>query len=234
MRTQWSFIVLATVSLLMFTRQNANAGELLDRMIATVNGHVLLLSDWEDELRFECFTSNRSLAEISPSEKKAALDRLIEQELLREQARTTETKSVSGEQVRKQVDALKRNYLRENPGKTWDAALSKYGLTQKSIESHVTTELEQLQLIDTRFRPSIQISQAEIEQYYKNELVPKLPASDPVTLPDATPKIRELLVQNRMNEMLNSWLEMLRSQAQIRIVGPVSDSSLSSSHAGAQ
>lgn len=194
-------------------------GEVLDRTVATVNGHVILLSDWDDELRYECLMSGRKLDRVTANEQKAALDRLIDQELLREQMRVADTKPVGNEQIQKQLDTLKGDVLRQNTGESWQQLLSNYRLSENFIKSHIAGELQQLQSIDTRFRPTIQISQAETEQYYKDQLVPQLPAGDPVSLTEATPRIREILVQRKMDEMLNSWLESLRAQAQIKTFG---------------
>src|SRR5712671_56895 len=68
----------------------AIAGQIVDRMIANVNGHILLQSDWEQELAFEAFVNGRSPDSFTVEERKAALDRLIDQELLREQVRPSE------------------------------------------------------------------------------------------------------------------------------------------------
>lgn len=212
MLIRWTILaVLLLVSVVL------RAGEVLDRMVATVNGHVILQSDWDAELRFECFMSGHTLPDISVDQKKAALERLIDQQILREQMHVMDLKPAGSGQIEKQMDALKADQLRQHAGASWEGALSQYQLTEKVVENHVAAELEQFQLIDTRFRPSIQVSAAEIEKYYREQLVPKLPPSDPVSLADASPKIREILVQQKMNQLLNSWLEMLRSQAQIRI-----------------
>ena len=212
MLIRWTILVVSLLASIVL-----RAGEVLDRMVATVNGHVILQSDWDEELRFECFMSGHTLPDVSTDEKEAALDRLIDQEVLREQMRLMDSKPAAAEQIEKQMYALKTDQLRQHAGGSWQTALSRYQLTDKIIENHVAAELEQFQLIDTRFRPSIQVSAAEIEKYYREQLVPKLPPSDPVSLADASPKIREILVQEKMNQMLNSWLETLRSQAQIRI-----------------
>jgi hypothetical protein len=233
MQKQWSYIAMVVFAC-SFSAIHIARAEVLDRVIATVNDHVILLSDLDDELRFESFTSGRKLIDITAEETKAALDRLIEQELLKEQVGTSEPKAISADQVRQQIESMKNDYVREHPGKIWDTGLRQYGLTEKSIHSHLTTELNELQFIDARFRPSIQISQWDIEQYYKKELVPKLPASGPVSLSDVTPKIREVLIQNKISEMLSSWLQTVRSQAQIRILSPVPNSYLMSPQSGAQ
>ena len=204
-------------ALFLLVSLSLRAGEVLDRIVARVNAHVILQSDWDDELRYECFMSGRKLSDATSAEKKPALDRLIDQEILREQMHVMDLKPAGSEQVKKQMELLKSDQLREHPGESWEDALRQYQLTEKVVESHVVAELEQFQLIDTRFRPSIQISAAEIDKYYREQLVPKLPASDRVSLADATTKIREILIQDKMNQLLSSWLEALRSQAQIRI-----------------
>lgn len=195
------------------------AGELLDRLVATVNGHAILQSDWNDELRYECFTSGQTQSELTAEERRAAFERLIDQELLREQVASTDFQPASDEQIAEEVKALKEQYLSQHKGRTWADALARAGLTEDDVTTHVAAELNSLRQVDARFRPSIQIDAAAIQDYYRNELLPKLPPGQQVSLQEATPKIREILIQKKMNELLTAWLDSLRSQAQIRIVG---------------
>jgi hypothetical protein len=206
------------IALLLSVATWLHAGELLDRIVATVNTHVILQSDWEDEVRFEAFMSGRRPEDATVEQRKAALDRLIDQEILREQMRMTDLKPASADAIKKQIDDLKSEQVREDPGQSWAARLSSCQLTDKIVEERVAAELEQFQLVDLRFRPSIQIPAAEVEKYYREQIVPKLPASDPPNLNDAAPKIREILVQEKINQLLNAWLETLRSQAQIQVL----------------
>jgi hypothetical protein len=132
--------------------------------------------------------------------------------------RITDLKPAGPDTIKKQIDDLKNEQLREHPGQSWGTTLSRYQLTDKIVEQHVAAELEQFQLVDLRFRPSIQVSSADVEKYYREQIIPRLPASDPLSLNDAAPKIREILIQEKINQLLNSWLETLRSQAQIQVV----------------
>src|SRR5579872_2291537 len=204
------------IALLLAVPLSLYASELLDRIAATVNSQVILQSDWDDEVRFETFMSGRKPEDVTAEQRKAALDRLIDQSLLRQQMRT-ELKPAGADVVKKEIDDLKREQLREHPGQSWETTLSRYQLTNKIVEDHVAAELEQFQMVDSRFRPSIQISTAEIERYYREQIVPNLPGSDPLALNDAAPKIKEILIQEKINQLLNSWLETLRSQAQIQL-----------------
>jgi hypothetical protein len=130
----------------------------------------------------------------------------------------TDLKPVGADAIKKQIDDLKNAQLHEHPGQSWERILSQYRLTDKLVEEHVAAELEQFQLIDLRFRPSIQVSAVEVEKYYREQIIPKLPAPDSVSLNQATPKIREILIQEKINQLLNSWLESLRAQAHIQVV----------------
>ena len=86
-----------------------HAGEVLDGIAVTVNGHVILQSDWQDEVRYECFVAGCALQNVTPQDRKAALDRLIDQELLREQASTSDSTQPGGtEEVEKQFYPTKQ------------------------------------------------------------------------------------------------------------------------------
>jgi peptidyl-prolyl cis-trans isomerase SurA len=196
------------------------AGEVLDGIAATVNGHVILQSEWQDEVRYESFVAGRSLQSVTQKDGKGALDRLIDQELLREQIGAAEFKPTSPEEVEEQVEALKSDYARDHGAQSWSAALAGYHLNEAGIRNHIALEFSQLRMVDAHLRPSIQVDAAEVEAYYKDHLASPAAGSQQITLQQATPKIRELLTQQKMDQLLTSWLESLHSQAQIRMFAP--------------
>src|SRR5256885_2564403 len=63
------------------------AGEVIDRIVATVNGHIILQSDWDEALCYEALLSGRAISFFTDEDRRAVLDRLIDQELLGEQDR---------------------------------------------------------------------------------------------------------------------------------------------------
>jgi hypothetical protein len=78
----------------------ARAGDVLDRIVATVNRQIILQSEWRDAVRFEAFVGGRVLDQVQATDRKAALDHLIDQELLLEQMRTSGFPHASGEDVK--------------------------------------------------------------------------------------------------------------------------------------
>jgi len=194
----------------------ARGSEILDRMAATVNGHALLQSDVEEELRYEFFAAKRPLSEATDEDQKAALDRLVDQELLREQMHSKDFQPVAADQVSKAFETFRSDY---GEGSAWTEALMHYDLTEAEIRNHIETELNQLRLIDLRLRPTIQIDADSVRNYYQQQFLPKLPAGQHLSLQEATPTIRELLIQQKINDSLESWLEALHSQAAIKRFG---------------
>lgn len=191
----------------------ARTGEVLDRMVATVNGHALLQSDIEDELRYEFFAAKRPLNEASAEDQKAALDRLVDQELLREQMHSKDFQPVATEEISKAFETFKSDY---GASGDWTAALTHYDVTEAEIRTHIETELNQLHLIDLRLRPTVQVDADSVRSYYQQQLLPKLPPGQHSSLQEATPTIHELLIQQKISDSLESWLEALRSQAKIQ------------------
>ncbi len=206
--------------LLLLSAPSLWAGEVLDRIVANINGNVILQSDWDDEVKYECFMSNRSIRGLTQEDRNASLTRLIDQELLREQMRANDFKPAAADDVDNQIEGLKQDYPRDHEGKSWSAGLSSYGVSEAEVKGHVALELNQLRLVDARLRPSVQINAVDVENYYKEQLIPKSPPTQPITLQEAAPKIRKVLTQQKIEQLLASWLETLRAQAQIRMFVP--------------
>lgn len=204
------------LALVAFRPALAAAGTVLDRVVATVNGHVILLSDWDEELRFEGFMSGHPVGELSAQGRRAALDRLIDQELVKGEMHGVES-AAKPEEIDRQINRLKGESSRSGSRPSWEAELESYGLTEKILRKHVGFELGEMRLIEERFRPAVRVSPDEIEAYYRKELLPKLPASPAPSLSQASPGIQKLLTEEKVNQMLSSWLEALHREARIRI-----------------
>jgi len=209
--------VFALISVLVAFASAAWAGDIVDRIVATVNNHIILQSEWQDEIRYEAFVSGRSLDELQPADRKAALDRLIDQELLREQMRASGFPHASSAEVEKNIQEIRKKYAGPEDDAAWHAALERYGLTENELKQRVALQADLLGLVDARLRPNIVIDSTSIESYYNQELLPQLRQTGAAQVPlaDVTPKIKELLTQEKMNQLLVAWLQDLRSGSEI-------------------
>jgi SurA N-terminal domain len=210
--------ILICISVLLSVALPAAAGDILDRIVATVDNHIILESDWADALRYEAFVSGRTLDQLRAEDRKAALDHLIDQELLREQMRASGFPHASSEEVDKSILEVRKQHPGAESEAGWQAALQRYGLTEKEVKKRMALQVDLMGLVDARLRPNIVIDSKSIESYYNQELLPQLrqAGAKQVPLAEVSPKIKELLTQQKMNQMLVAWLEDLRSGSRIR------------------
>ncbi len=66
----------------------SGASQVIDRIVATVNGHIILQSDWDEAMSYEALLNGRALNQFTDDDRRAVLDRLIDQELLGEQMKS--------------------------------------------------------------------------------------------------------------------------------------------------
>jgi hypothetical protein len=190
-------------------------GEIVDRVVISVNAHVVLQSDWEQELAIEAFSNARDPDSFTSAERNAALDRLIDQQLLREQVRPSE--SAPAGQVAARVAQLRKLHPECATDEGWRATLQRYGLTQSSLEKRVGDQIQLMKLVEDRLQPSIQIDQRAVETYYHDQLLPdmKRAGSPSAPLTEVFGQIKDLLAERKMNELLAVWLANLRSGSHI-------------------
>jgi hypothetical protein len=196
----------------------ARAGDILDRVVATVNNHAILQSDWEDELRYEAFISGAGSQGPTLEGQKAALDRLIDQELLGEQLRLAQTQGPSQDEVSQRLAGVREQYPGAENDEVWRALQRKFGVTESGLRSRLALQLSLSRLVDLRLRPAINIDSKSIESYYNQELLPQLrqAGAKAVALEDVKPQIREVLTEQKLSQMLVAWLQTLRAGSSIR------------------
>jgi peptidyl-prolyl cis-trans isomerase SurA len=198
---------------------SAAPADVIDRIVATVNGHVILQSDWDDALRYEALLNGRSLSDFTDDDRRAVLDRLIDQELLGEQIKSASFQHATESEAQARVAEARKHYPEAATDEGWQAVMSRFRLAEKELISHVQKQIDLMRLVDAHLRPEVQIDSKTIETYYREKFVPQLKqtGADDVALSDVSGKIRELLTQEKVNELLVSWLQTLRSESKVSV-----------------
>jgi peptidyl-prolyl cis-trans isomerase SurA len=219
-----SVVLLAVLMSTLWLAPPRASAEVIDRIVATVNGRVILQSDWDEALCYEALLTNRTLAQFSDDDRRAVLDRLIDQELLREQMKSADFLHATDTEAAARVADARKQYPQAASSEAWQALLAKYHLTDKDLLARVRQQIDLMRLVEARLRPAVQIDSKSIEAYYRDQFVPKLKKSgaSEVSLAEVSGKIRELLTEQKVSEMLVSWLQTLRSEGQVRIPGVTS------------
>jgi peptidyl-prolyl cis-trans isomerase SurA len=195
----------------------------LDRVVAVVNGDLILESDLETEQQFAAF---QPFSEPGTS-RDDLVERLIDRDLILQQLRLQPESAVTDAEVEAQLATLRKGIPacaadRCETDAGWAKFLADHGVTLEELKQRWKMELEVLRFIDERFRMGIRIQQPEIDAYYQATMVPmyrKQKAAPPAESAVAE-RIREILLQQRVTSLLDDWLKSLRAQGSVRVVKP--------------
>jgi hypothetical protein len=196
--------------------------EVIDRIVAVVNSNPVLQSDVESELRFEDLAAGRPASpSFSDEQKRAALERLIDRELVRQEMEHANMPVPTEAQIAAHIHEIRKQYPDAEKAAGWNSILAMHGVSEKLLRQKITEQIQTLGVAETRLRPLIQVDAESIQKYYQDEFLPQLRKSG---VPDqplsaVSARIKEILTEQKMNEQITGWLQSLRSQAEIRYIG---------------
>ena len=198
----------------------------LDRVIAVINGDVLLQSDLQSE---------EDMAALQPLSLPPGKDldvraarRLINRVLILQQMKLQGiVKEISNEDVQKDLDLLRKQlpacvqyHCETNAG--WAKFLGDHNLTPQEVQERWLQRMQILSFIDSRFRAGVRISKPDIASYYEKTFVPqfKKQNANPPSLDSISTRIEEVLLQQHVTALLQDWLKTLRDQGNVVILDP--------------
>jgi len=191
--------------------------EVLDRVVASVNGAPILLSRVDEQARLAALVEGREPPAISAQDRGATLDRMINQILIRQQiVRTGFSATDVG-----MADRLKeiRTQLNAASDDAWKQVLARYAIDETALKNYLQAQGEELQFIEARFRPSVQVRAQQIEDFYRSEYLPKLQQRGAAELPlsEVRSQIEQILAERQITSLMNTWLQSLRAQNNIHV-----------------
>jgi hypothetical protein len=200
-------------------------GVLVDQAIAVVNGDLILESDVDEERRFEAFQPLNKLA--GKSTRSQTIDRLIDRQLILQQAKLQPEDDVTPaqaeaqlEQMRKEIPACKQFHCETEEG--WKKFVEAQGFTLPELEERWRERMEILKFIELRFRAGIRITAEQIKTYYDQTLLPEYRAQKAAAPPldSISDRIQEILLQQQVGNLLEDWLKTLKAQGNVRYIKP--------------
>jgi hypothetical protein len=196
----------------------AFAGEILDGVVASVNHHPILLSEWDEAVHFEAFMRQRPISRITKADRTLALQHLIDRQLLMPQMTYDSYMQPTEEELQQDIAKLRAQVPNGHNDAAWQKLLAGYGLTEDILKQHLRTEVQVMNFVEVRLRPDVHINEDEVDGYYKNQLIPDLQKNGGKVIPldEVKSRIHELLTEQRIDELLDAWLHNLRQQAEIQ------------------
>lgn len=195
--------------------------QILDRVVAAVGNVAITASDVDREYRLESFLDGKE-PEGDPSA--GTLDRvrqrMIDHILLQDEAQADSIKvSPDGAAVAARWSELQKKFP---SAEAFAGELKKLGMSKEELGSVLAEQEGILRLIDQRLRPEAVVEPQEIEAYYRETLVPTLARQGSQSVPplsEVESRIREILVQQKIDGLLDAWLKELRNRGDVRIFG---------------
>jgi len=166
----------------------------VERVLAVVNGHPVLL------------TERQALQAVRGVAPDAALELLIDETLMYEQARRTPQAAVTVEEEQ----SARNEVLEKHPELLSEVA-------RPDLTRLLRRQLSILKYVDFRFRPQARPTDEELQRAYAEEYGGQ---PDPPGFEAAVAALRSRLVRRQLDQKVEEWIKELRASAEIRIVPP--------------
>ena len=167
-------------------------------------------------LRVTAFLTNEAV-DLTLDARREAATRLVEQALIRREIEISLYPMPSENEVEEQISNLKKISFPDLA--KYRQELESAGLTEEDLRQSFRSQLLMLHFIEYRFRPGVNVTDAEMRQYYQNDFLPEFARKEsgqPPTFDDSRDEIEEILVNHRINQVLDAWLDREKKQTNIR------------------
>jgi hypothetical protein len=183
----------------------------VDRIAVTVGNQVITETEILREIALTAFLNGEKPA-FTAEKKRQAADQLVEQKLVRKEMEMGRYPEATDEQAKELLATTAKNVGGEEQMKRLLAA---DGLTENDLEQHLLWQLTLVRFIDLRFRPAIQVTAEDVQDYFRKEIVPKQQPGHPVRLGEVRDKILETLSAQRADQQLDEWLKHAKTTTRI-------------------
>lgn len=193
------------------------AAELIDRVAVSVGSTVITESELLEHLRIRALLEGIPLR-LDSETKRDAADRLIQQALIRREIENTRYVTPEAFLAQPLLASFKLSRFHDNAGE-YQAALKMAQVTESEVQASFLWQLTVLRFIEFRFRPGIQIAAEEIRDYYERKFLPDWRSRSkelPPSAEDAASAVEEILLQERIDNQLDRWISLTRTQVSIR------------------
>ena len=217
------FAIISSVLLVLAIVSPCAGQQIVDKMVATVNGGVKTdLITYSDLMWQLALQPNTPLDNPTSSDLNSAMRLLIDQRLILQEAEKLPTIVPTPAEITTARNELARNFRTQDE---FQQRLVRVGLTSEKLDEIVEQRLKMEKYLDFRFRNFVVISQQEIVDYYNDVYVPRFKARSPgrivPTLDQSRAEIEKTLMEAKIESDTDTFLDTARERAEIVILSPV-------------
>ncbi len=189
--------------------------DIIDRIAVSVGNRVITAGDIDREIRVSAFL-NGAKPDFSPAARRATAQRMVEQKLILRELETSRYPVPEPSEIEPALQDFKQKQFTGEDD--YRRALASYGITDQDVKDELLWQRTLLQFIEIRFRPGVQVTDQDIQEYFRQVVEPAAKAahpSEPVSLEDYRDQIEEKLAGERVDRDVDAWLQEARKRAEI-------------------
>lgn len=175
--------------------------EVIDRIVAIVDGHIITLSDLRQER-----DARARLGETPIDDDVLLARQLVDTFLIEQQIADYPNILVASEEVDAELQRLKANS----------------GAVADSLRDAVRRRIRTQKFFDVKFRESVKPTDEEIRKYYEEVFVPEarkrgLASVPPLTDAAMLAAVRDNVIQESLDHDVEVWLEGIRRRSSVEV-----------------
>jgi len=185
--------------------------EVVDRIVALVNGQVITLTDLRVAQSFGLYERGRNSTSDAPREK--VLQKLIDRKLVIQMTR--EVSSVN----REEMEAFLDNVSAEMGNERFREELDKFSMQRGDLGPYAHEQIVFDRILSSRFDRSVPVTLEEIQAFYETRYLPDQwdKGVEPQSMLDIFDEIEAMIRREKSEEQIEEWLRNLRDKADIQV-----------------
>ena len=184
--------------------------DVIDRVLATVGGALILQSDVAGASRFGLISPPAGV-----DARQWTLDRLIERRLMLTEVERYSPPEPDRALIDKRMQAIDE---RIGSGERLDAITRETGMTLEQLRLYIRDDLRLEAYLQQRFGRFYQPTEDEIVRYYRENAAQFTAGGRLLPFNEARERIREAVMADRRDAAVREWLSGLRRRTEVNIV----------------
>jgi hypothetical protein len=187
--------------------------EIVDRVAVNIGRGVITEAQVVEEIRAQSFIEDQPV-DLSVDNRRKALDRLVDQFLVRRELEFSRFPAVSEADAAPAAKSVRDRFPGDD---AYRDALAKYEIAAADVNRHVSWTLTMLRFVEYRFQPGVQITAVQVRQEYTRQAAQwkTTHATEMPPLDQVQADIEKIVRQRLVDASLDRWLGEVRTQTEI-------------------
>lgn len=211
-RTMWIVLVA------LWLAPAAGAQQIVDRIVARIGDGVITQSQIVELGRFQQLVDGKQQTSAE------RLRELVQQWIVNHEATLNSFQAPSAQDVQRAYASLEKQF---GSAAALAKQLKSVGLSDAEARQLLDRELFLNRYLDYKFRPEVQVDETQIQEYYRNSLVPELKKGGQAVpgIAAVADQIREVLIERGVSERAGRWLDQMQQRWKVDRIERVSNPS---------